>query len=59
MGKKAGNAPIELLAKYLNEQFDKDYKINAMLEGIEESNLDFFTIIPSWGYKLCFFIKAH
>ena len=37
MGKKAGNAPIELLAKYLNEQFDKDYKINAMLEGIEES----------------------
>ena len=57
MGKKAGNAPIELLAKYLNEQFDKDYKINAMLEGIEESILDFYHNSP-WGYKLCFYQSA-
>ena len=37
MGKSAGNAPLELVAKYLNEEFGRHYDINAMMEAIDES----------------------
>lgn len=62
MGKSAGNAPLELLAMSLNEDYGKDYRINAMLESIEESVMEFFNQKP-WGYKLFFYLcalnKAH
>lgn len=57
MGKSAGNAPLELLAMSLNEEFGKDYKINSMLESIEESVMEFFNQSP-WGYKLFFYLCA-
>lgn len=37
MGKSAGNAPLELLAMRLNDKYSSRYKINPMLEGIEEA----------------------
>ena len=46
MGKSAGNAPLELLAMRLNHKFGKDYKINSMLEGIEESVMSFYEKSP-------------
>ena len=57
MGKSAGNAPIELLAMRLNDKYNKNYKINALLEGIEESVMDFYNQTP-WGYKLFFYLCA-
>lgn len=57
MGKSAGNAPIELLAMRLNEKYGKAYKINALLEGIEESVMDFYEK-SSWGYKMFFYLCA-
>lgn len=58
MGKSAGNAPLELLAKFLNEKYDKDYNINPMLEAISESINKLFTISP-WGYKTFFYMSAN
>lgn len=62
MGKSAGNAPLELLAMQLNENFEADYKIQPMLESIEESVLDFYKTAP-WGYQmfyyLCGYNKCH
>ncbi|MCR4689074.1 MAG: aldolase catalytic domain-containing protein [Saccharofermentans sp.] len=57
MGKSAGNAPLELLAMQLNEHFGKDYKIDPMLEAIEESIMDFYKKSP-WGYKMFFYLSA-
>ena len=57
MGKSAGNAPMELLAMYLNEYYDTNYNIAPMLECIEESIMDFYAINP-WGYKTFFYLCA-
>lgn len=57
MGKSAGNAPLELLSMTLNEEFGKNYRIPSMLEGIEESIMDFYNKSP-WGYKLFFYLCA-
>lgn len=55
MGKSAGNAPIELIGMRLNEKYGKSYKIDSMLEGIEESVMDFYKESP-WGYKTFFYL---
>lgn len=41
----------------LNEDFNKNYQINAMLESVEESIMDFFEQSP-WGYKMFFYLCA-
>lgn len=57
MGKSAGNAPLELIAMYLNEKYNRTYRINPMLEAIEESIMDFYVKSP-WGYKTYFYLSA-
>ncbi len=57
MGKSAGNAPLELLGMRLNEKFYKNYRMEPMLEAIEESILDFFSKAP-WGYKMFFYLSG-
>ena len=57
MGKSAGNAPLELLAMRLNDKYSSRYKINPMLEGIEESIMHFYGKAP-WGYKTFFYLSA-
>jgi 4-hydroxy 2-oxovalerate aldolase len=57
MGKGAGNAPIELLAMYSNENLGKKYDINHILEAIDCSILDIFKHSP-WGYSMKYFISA-
>lgn len=57
MGKSAGNAPLELVAKYLNEECDRHYDINAMMEAIDESVNQFYAKSP-WGYKTFFYTSS-
>ncbi len=57
MGKSAGNAPLELLGMRLNEKYEKNYNIDAMLEAIEESVKIFYEDTP-WGYKTFYYLCA-
>ena len=57
MGKSAGNTPLELLGMRLNEKFEKHYDVDAMLESVEESVMDFYQKSP-WGYKTFFYLCA-
>lgn len=57
MGKGAGNAPLELLAMYMNENYGKQYDISQILEAIDVNILDIYRRSP-WGYSMKFFIAA-
>lgn len=57
MGKSAGNDPIELVANYLNENYGSSYKIDQMLESIEESIIDIYHKFP-WDYKTFFYLSS-
>ncbi len=57
MGKSAGNAPLELLAMYMNENYEKSYDVSQMLEAIEENIRPFYAKAP-WGYKTFFYLSA-
>lgn len=57
MGKSAGNAPLELIAMYLNEKYESSYRINPMLEAIDESIMGFYRKSP-WGYQMYFYLSA-
>lgn len=57
MGKSAGNAPIELIAKYLNQRRGRQYQIESMLEAIQESILDYYKKTP-WGYQMVYYLSA-
>lgn len=57
MGKSAGNAPIELVAKRLNEVAGKKYNISYLLEAIENNIMDFYKKTP-WGYKMFFYLSG-
>ena len=57
MGKSAGNTCIELLAMYLNNEFNKDYDINEILEAIDLDIIKYKNN-TTWGYSLPFYISA-
>ena len=57
MGKSAGNDPIELVAMTLNRRYQGHYRIDAMLEAINESVMNFYRKSP-WGYKTFFYLCA-
>lgn len=57
MGKSAGNAPIELLAMHLNEQYGKHYDMNQLLEAIDGNIMKIYNKTP-WGYNLFFYVAA-
>lgn len=57
MGKRAGNTQTEVIAQYLNKNFNKNYDIDKLIKTAEER------IIPlketcEWGYSLVHFIAA-
>ena len=57
MGKSAGNCPIELLALYMNQLFDKNYDVCQYLE-ILDTDLMAIYQKQYWGYKYNFYISA-
>lgn len=57
MGKSAGNAPIELLARKMNEEYGAHYDVRPMLEAIEESIKPIHDKLP-WGYSSFFYMCA-
>ncbi len=57
MGKSAGNAPLELLAMYLNENCGKSYDMDQILEAIDVDILPIYEK-KYWGYSFQFYISA-
>lgn len=57
MGKSAGNCNTELLAMYLNNNYDKKYDITEILNTIDLEILR-FTKQYSWGYQLTYYLSA-
>lgn len=49
MGRIPGNLPIELIANYLNQNFAKNYDLDAIYDAIE-NNINFFYKKLKWGY---------
>lgn len=57
MGKGAGNAPIELLCMYMNDNYGKHYHLSQLLEAIDSTILDLYNKYH-WGYGMKPFIAA-
>lgn len=57
IGRGAGNLNLELFAKYMNEIYDRDFKITPMIEVYEEYIRRIYAECP-WGYCLSFFVTA-
>lgn len=57
MGRGAGNLNIELFAKYLNQNFDKNYNIEPILEVFDECLKPIFAK-NFWGYSLPFYLSS-
>ena len=57
MGRGAGNLNLELFAEYMNENHDKHYKIEPMLEIMDEYLNDIYKN-KFWGYSLPLYLSA-
>lgn len=57
MGRGAGNLNLELFAEYMNENYDTDYKIEPMLEIMDEYLNDIYKT-KFWGYSLPLYLSA-
>jgi 4-hydroxy 2-oxovalerate aldolase len=57
MGRGAGNLNLELFAEYMNENFGKHYRIEPMLEIIDEYLNDIYRE-HFWGYSLPLYLSA-
>lgn len=57
MGKSAGNAPLELVAMHMNENYGKNYDMAQILETIDGNIMKIYQDNP-WGYNLFFYLAA-
>jgi 4-hydroxy 2-oxovalerate aldolase len=57
IGRGAGNLNLELFAKYLNDIFNRDFRIAPMVEVYEDYIKRIYEECP-WGYCLPFFVTA-
>jgi len=57
MGRGAGNLNTELITNFLNSQFRKKYKVNHLLETIDENLMYLFQKKP-WGFSPAQYLSA-
>lgn len=57
MGRGAGNLPSELIADFLNKNYDKNYNIIPMLE-ISDNIISKIFEKKKWGYSLPYYLSA-
>ena len=57
MGRGAGNLCTELIAKYLNDNFQSEYKILPLLKVIDNNLKPIYQKSP-WGYSTPYYIAA-
>lgn len=57
MGRGAGNLNLELFAEYMNENYDTHYRIEPMLEIMDEYLNDIYKN-KFWGYSLPLYLSA-
>lgn len=57
MGRGAGNLNLELIAEYMNENYDTHYKIEPMLEIMDEYLNDIYKT-RFWGYSVPLYLSA-
>ena len=57
MGKGAGNAPIELIAMYMNHSMERKYRISQLLEAIDVNIAQFHAPVK-WGYNMFYYLAA-
>lgn len=57
MGRGAGNLNLELFAEHMNENYGTNYKIEPMLEIMDEYLNDIYKTKP-WGYSLPLYLSA-
>ncbi len=57
MGRGAGNLNLELFAEYMNENYDTNYKIEPMLEIMDEYLNEIYKA-KFWGYSLPLYLSA-
>ena len=57
MGRGAGNLNMELFAEYMNDNYGKNYRIEPMLEIIDE-HLNAIYREHFWGYSMPFYLSA-
>lgn len=58
MGRGAGNLNLELFAEYMNENYDTQYRIEPMLEIMDEYLSDIYKT-KFWGYSLPLYLSAN
>ncbi|MBQ8148540.1 MAG: aldolase catalytic domain-containing protein [Lachnospiraceae bacterium] len=58
MGRGAGNLNLELFAEYMNENYDTHYRIEPMLEIMDEYLNDIYKA-KFWGYSLPLYLSAN
>lgn len=57
MGRGAGNLNLELFAEHMNDNFGTNYRIEPMLEIMDEYLTEFYKA-RQWGYNLPFYLSA-
>jgi len=57
MGRGAGNLNTELITNFLNSQFENRYKVNYLLETIDENLMYLFNKKP-WGFSPAQYLSA-
>ena len=57
MGKSAGNAPLELVAMHMNNEYGKKYQISQILEAIDSVIVNFYQS-ATWGYNVFYYLAA-
>lgn len=57
MGKSAGNAPLELIAMYMNNALGRHYHISQILEAVD-ANISQFYRPATWGYNMFYYVAA-